>query len=339
MGGRRFIYITFLLLVGVLHFFYEQYISKYMLLFVLCLPVLSLLLSLPAMLTARIQLTGERKVHRGQKASLELEMRCPFILPLYCFTARMGRENLFTGEKTREEKLCLYGITSNTRSITIPTDRCGVVCCTLKRGWAWDYLGLFALPVKLSGDAYITVLPVEEVPVPLPELIENSALTLKPKPGGGYSEEHELRPYRQGDAINSIHWKLTSKLDSPIVREPQLMQRKRITLLVNPVEEGEGLESQLGQLLYLTHMLIEMGVACTAYFGSLRQYIRAQKDVEVFLKTILSSRKNRGKAPHIRSDQEGLVYTIQPGNGEIKKFTPGKPDTLRTEEEEEEEDE
>ena len=313
MSGRRFIYIAFLFLVGVLHFFYEQYISKYMLLFVLCLPVLSLLLSLPAMLTARIVLTGERQVRRGQKAALTLEMRCPFVLPLYCFTARMGRENLFTGEKIREEKLYLYGVSNSTQRVSVPTDRCGVVCCTLRRGWAWDYLGLFALPVKLSGDAYITVLPVEEIPVPMPQLIENSALTLKPKPGGGYSEEHELRPYRQGDAINSIHWKLTSKLDAPIVREPQLMKRKRITLLVEPAGEAEALESQLGQLLYLTNLLLEKGVAFTAYFGSLRQYIRAQKDVEVFLKTILSSNRSRGTAPHIRSDQEGLVYAIQPG--------------------------
>lgn len=312
MTGRRFIYIAFLLLVGVLHFFYEQYISKYMLLFALCLPPLSLLLSLPAMLTSSIHLTGERQVYRGRQASLELEMRCPFVLPLYCFTARMGRENLFTGEKAREEKLCLYGVHNSTQRISVPTDRCGVVCCTLRRGWAWDYLGLFALPVRLKGDAYITVLPVEEAPVPVPELIENSALTLKPKPGGGYSEEHELRPYRQGDAINSIHWKLTGKLDTPIVREPQLMKRKRITLLVNPAEEGEALESQLDQLLYLIRRLLDSGVPCTAYFGSLRQYIRAQKDADVFLKAILSSNRERGKAPCIRSDQEGLVYTVLP---------------------------
>lgn len=151
--------------------------------------------------------------------------------------------------------------------------------------------------------------------MPVPQLTEDSAITLKPKPGGGYSEEHELRPYRQGDAINSIHWKLTSKLDVPIVREPQLMKRKRVTLLVDPAPVGDDLESQLGQLLFLTRSMLESKVAFTAYFGSLRQYIREQKDMDIFLKTILSSCKDRGRAPHIRSDQEGLVYRILPGEG------------------------
>lgn len=65
MTGRRCIYMAFLLLVGTLHFFYEQYISRYMLLFVLCLPVLSLAMSLPAMLTTHVSLSGEREVEKG----------------------------------------------------------------------------------------------------------------------------------------------------------------------------------------------------------------------------------------------------------------------------------
>lgn len=267
------------------------------------------------MLTTHVSLSGEREVEKGRSASLTLEANCRFWLPLYCFSVRMTRENLFTGEKLSTEKLCLYGVQNSRRSIGVPTERCGVIRCALNRGWAWDYLGIIALPIKTAGDAFITVLPRSEEPVPVPQLTEDSAITLKPKPGGGYSEEHELRPYRQGDAINSIHWKLTSKLDVPIVREPQLMKRKRVTLLVDPAPVGDDLESQLGQLLFLTRSMLESKVTFTAYFGSLRQYIREQKDMDIFLKTILSSCKDRGRAPHIRSDQEGLVYRILPGEG------------------------
>ena len=175
---------AFLLLVGTLHFFYEQYISRYMLLFVLCLPVLSLAMSLPAMLTTHVSLSGEREVEKGRSASLTLEANCRFWLPLYCFSVRMTRENLFTGEKLSTEKLCLYGVQNSRRSIGVPTERCGVIRCALNRGWAWDYLGIIALPIKTAGDAFITVLPRSEEPVPVPQLTEDSAITLKPKPGG-----------------------------------------------------------------------------------------------------------------------------------------------------------
>ena len=73
---------------------------------------------------------------------------------------------------------------------------------------------------------------------------------MKPKPQG-FSEEHELRPYREGDAINLIHWKLSSKYDEPIVREPQELVRKDIVLSVDlpddfdneVAEEIDGLKS------------------------------------------------------------------------------------------------
>ena len=77
-------------------------------------------------------------------------------------------------------------------------------------------LGLFPIPVKKGGSVTVTVLPDKEIPVPEPALIENSAMALRPKPQG-FSEEHELRPYRDGDPINHIHWKLSLKMDDYIL--------------------------------------------------------------------------------------------------------------------------
>lgn len=33
---------------------------------------------------------------------------------------------------------------------------------------------------------------------------------MKPRVGA-YAEEHELRPYRPGDPMRTVHWKLTAK--------------------------------------------------------------------------------------------------------------------------------
>ena len=66
---------------------------------------------------------------------------------------------------------------------------------------------------------------------------------LKPKYGGGFSEEHDLREYRPGDTVNSIHWKLSSKTDKVIVREPLENANKDVFLVLSRIgKEDRGLE-------------------------------------------------------------------------------------------------
>ena len=78
---------------------------------------------------------------------------------------------------------------------------------------------------------------------------------LKPKYGGGFAEDHDLRPYRPGDTANSIHWKLSSKLDEPIVREPLIPENSTIFIVLSRVGEGDrGLEV----LRWLSRKLTEL---------------------------------------------------------------------------------
>ena len=155
----------------------------------------------------------------------------------------------------------------------------------------------------------------------MPELDQDSAITLKPKPGGGYSEEHELRPYRQGDPLNVIHWKLSSKLDETIVREPQLMKRKRITLSVTPKSDRKELENQLDQLLYLSLDLIGKGIPHRICFGAhMEAYIKDKNSLDEFLFAVLSVQPDGSRGPVDRNKPDELVYSIRPQGGEgVKK--------------------
>jgi len=76
---------------------------------------------------------------------------------------------------------------------------------------------------------------------------------LKPKHGGGYAEEHELREYRPGDMVNSIHWKLSSKTDKVIVREPLTSQDAKIYIVVT----GQS-NKALGSARYISENLCEL---------------------------------------------------------------------------------
>ena len=72
MTGRRITYIALLVVAVVLHLAYGQYATHYMVIFLLCIPVLSLLLSLPAAISARTKLYGGDVVRRGRKSRVRL---------------------------------------------------------------------------------------------------------------------------------------------------------------------------------------------------------------------------------------------------------------------------
>lgn len=317
MGSRRIVYLIGLLMGAVFHSLYGQYLSFILLRFLILLPFVSLLVSLPAMLRVRVHLSASGASPRGEEAAARLKMDSRCFLPVGCLSMTFTGENRFTGQPIQKRKVSHWGVLKAEESLPLPSDACGVISCTLGRVWAWDYMGIFAIPVKRCDPATYTVLPIPEKPKPMPELDQDSAITLKPKPGGGYSEEHELRPYRQGDPLNVIHWKLSSKLDEPIVREPQLMQRKRITLSVTPRADRQALESQLDQLVYLSGDLVQKGIAHRICFGAHTEaYIKDQNSLDEFLLTVLSATPDGSRGPVDRNKSDELVYSIRPAGGE-----------------------
>ena len=320
MGSRRFVYLTGLVMGVVFHNLYGQYLSYMLLHFLILLPFISLLVSLPAMLRVRVLLSASGASPRGEAAAARLKIDSRCFLPVGCLSLTFTGENRFTGDEVKKQKFSYWGVLKAEEDLALPSDRCGVISCRLGRIWAWDYMGIFAVPVRRCDPATYVVLPVAQKPKPMPELDQDSAITLKPKPGGGYSEEHELRPYRQGDPLNVIHWKLSSKLDDPIVREPQLMQRKRIALSVSPSSDRRELESQLDQLLYLSADLIDSGIPHRICFGAhMEAYIKDKNSLDEFLQTILSGRPDGSRGPVDRNKPDELVFSVRPMGEEVAK--------------------
>ena len=103
------------------------------------------------------------------------------------------------------------------------TGHCGWLALTVQACALTDWLGLFPIPVKLPAPALFLVWPRENPDVfAAVDLTPAQGLPPRPRPGGGPGEDYELRPYRPGDAVTSIHWKLTAKQPEdadPILRE------------------------------------------------------------------------------------------------------------------------
>lgn len=311
MAARRIIYIALLLTAALYHFAYGQYATHFILIFLLCLPPLSLLISLPAVLTSRVSLIGGTDVYRNGSGKVELEVKCGFFLPPEAWRVTVEEQNLFTDGSATVEKLRFNGSRKFTRSFHPDTTRLGTIRYRIKKARVYDYLGLFALPVKKSGLAEFTVLPNVERPDPEPEFDDPATIVFKPKPLG-FSEEHELRPYRGGDPLNLIHWKLSSKMDDLIVREPQEIIRKRIVLAVDLPASYAAQQSVIEQLRYLSEELIEKEIPYRLVFGEHTVGIASDDDFNEFIKSRLASPMSAQLVSGAAFGEDALVYRIRP---------------------------
>ena len=241
MTGRRVLYLGALAGCLVFYFCYQQWLSWLLLLAVLILPWLSLLLSLPAMIQFRAEIEIPGHARRGDEIHASLWGLSH--LPQPHFLGKLWREDLLTGEKVRHHD-----------GNPLPTARCGGIRLDVQKLRICDYLGLFSLPVRTPVAKTMIVRP-EPIPMTeMPDLTHNIPRAWRPKHGGGFAENHELRLYRPGDSLNQVHWKLTAKTGNLILREPMEPIRERLVLTMDLAGD---IDRKCGQLLWLSRNLLE----------------------------------------------------------------------------------
>lgn len=221
MWYRRVLYgVT---LVGVLLFQItnENYLAHFLLALCIALPLLSLALSLPGMVRCRVELAPRpAALDRGEAGAWTVAVHAFAGLPLSRVTMRVTEENLLSG-KTERGRLKLTGV-ARRRPVEMPaqTGCCGLLELRADRVRVCDYLGLFALRLPPPAPARLLCRPIPArcPPVDIPE-----SRGLRTSPGSavrrGPGEDYDLRGYRPGDPMRSVHWKLSSKWDELIVKE------------------------------------------------------------------------------------------------------------------------
>ncbi len=240
-------FLIYLLLLGALRLFrmaYVGWLGSYLFACALIVPPALLLLSLPSMLRLQLELEAPPTVTRGSSAYAAVRFRSRALLPLRRVSIWLEVENRFTGD-VKKDRFHYQGLVTSRGELPLPTDYCGQLQCRITRVECRDLLGLIRILRKCPEGVVCTVLPASKGPDIPPDLdlALDTAVQLKPKYGGGYSEEHDLREYRPGDTVNSIHWKLSSKTDEVIVREPLINANQNVFVVLGRIgKEDRGLE-------------------------------------------------------------------------------------------------
>lgn len=226
---------------------YRQWFAWFALIGVLCLPIVALLTSLPAMIKLKLKAKYPASVSMGTEQKVCFSASCRFPVPPCSY--RLRATVALSGESRvlKEGKL-------------FPTEHCGEILCKLEKAKVYDYLGLFWLRIQRKT---VTPLTVRPIPVPMqyvPDLERFMASSWRPKPGGGFSENHEMRQYAPGDKLNQVHWKLTAKTGEVIVREPMEPEKNRVLVELELCGTPEQLDRKFGQMLWLSDHLLQKGI-------------------------------------------------------------------------------
>lgn len=178
-------------------------------------------------------------------------------LPVLFFTGKLSIENTFTGEK--KMKRFVFPIKARGENTLVPeigTSTCGKYTVRAEKTSLSDMFGIVNLPIKQEEHCNFTVLPdLFDVIVDY-EARESSSfdneLYSPYKKGKDRSEVFQIREYEEGDNLNSIHWKLSSKIDKIIVRDPSLPLNKELIIAVDKSTGSEPSVEQCEKLAEVT---------------------------------------------------------------------------------------
>ncbi len=156
--------------------------------------------------------------------------------PVSCAYAVIEIHNTLTDEyQTLTTMMPVSANNIQTIKFSVSYSHCGRIAISLKNLKIYDYIKMFSKNVKTGAINEMMVLPERISISPMIET-EIAALTdsddfSKDKPGDDCSEIFDIREYVEGDKINRIHWKLSSKCSKLMIKEYSLPVSNHLMLL------------------------------------------------------------------------------------------------------------
>ena len=257
MAGRRILYAVLVGAAVLFQIFFRFYLSTFVLVLILVLPILSLLLALPGWMGSMASVVPQAPlITVGGSARFGVLLYHSSFLPLIRPRIRLRWTNQLTGE-SGESKITVTA--RKPAELTVAANHCGRLVCQVEKAVCCDLLGLFPLPVRKGPERAVLILPAQLELEGKEELAagENAGTVLRPRPGGGPGEDYDLREYRVGDPLRSVHWKLSSKKDELVVRETLEPQQAAIVVTYDHFGPSEELDRTFAQLWALSRWLLQ----------------------------------------------------------------------------------
>lgn len=243
---------------GAFYLFYPARLSFYTLILLLVLPLLSLGLTLLSLRRLKLDVTCDQAVlTKDDVVFLRLVLQGPKSAAGAKARLVCRLENKLYPQLSETVKRAVF--CNDPLTFPLPSSHCGWLSFTVEKCTLTDWLGLFPLRVKPPAPVLALVWPQSTATALGAELSSTQGRPLRPKPGGGPGEDYELRPYRPGDSVHAIHWKLTAKQPEgdPILRETVEPIPETLAVTYDHFGDPDDVDALLGELEGLERRFLE----------------------------------------------------------------------------------
>ena len=251
-----FLYSISLIAAFIFFLFYKMWLSWYILIALLAIPVFALIVTIAASLTVKFSIVNPAATVKGKPAFIKLSIEG--IASAFSFyKVKMITTDHMAG--TQEKKvivICDNGVTK----IPLETDHCGAYSYKLSKLKVYDLLGFFHFDQNINKDIELLVKPSPEMPGYMPDMYGFKAKNLR-KSSKPNSEIYDIRDYQLGDPVKTIHWKMSAKKDKYLVKEPLEEYGGYSRVILKMTDDRDELDLHLGQILFTSKFFIDHEVA------------------------------------------------------------------------------
>lgn len=239
-------------------YFYQQPFLLALLLPLIIIPMISVPIFVKRCKDVTINFYSDSPyVEKGNAVPIRLVAENPTLYPFMRTEATFTLRNQYFKE-TKIRKIAIALSPKHTEKLLIPIENgsIGMITFGLKYVELYEMLGFLKYKIDINKDVNVPVLPgtrtiSELVPAPSyegeEECIENT------NKGMVSADIKEIREYHEGDRLQRIHWKLSSKLDDLFVKEPENTAVLSIVLL--PEFTKDKIEDTVSTLLSIINLL------------------------------------------------------------------------------------
>lgn len=240
--------------------FYRQSFLAILLVLELLLPVISIGLCYLNVRNLEINTKATAGIiESGHKIPIEVSIKNPSWLPFLNIEIAFEYYNLFYKEEPVYHFISLSAQPRKTTSYTLPFETCfsGMFSISISKVIVTDFLHLKSFTLPYSQTINIPIMPkvIDIQVLTLPQSNEAAEDGDVMNKFGVVSTEFQgVREYIPGDRLQNIHWKMSAKSDDLLVKNPQPVAERLLTLL--PELERSSLEDTLQTFYSLGRALI-----------------------------------------------------------------------------------
>lgn len=274
-------------------------------------PLFSYILSVISCLFVKVTCAGEDvQLKRGEEVKVEIHIRNRGIFPITNGVLRYSIGYQVADKPLKKKiKFKARARGESVQSICLTGDYCGTVQLRVYRMTVRDYFYVFPFIKKLNVICQQIIFPdIQEIPM---EAVSAASFYndeyeefYEEHPGNDPSEVFDIRNYREGDKLQRIHWKLSSKRDQIMVKEysdPIVINSAIIcdnALCCMKSERVEKWSELLEKTVQASYSLLMQEVIHYVYWfdsellTGIKKEIRSEQDFVSFVSELLQAKPN-----------------------------------------------